>query len=211
VSVGLGSSTFSNNAASGGGALYVDSSPTTLRSCTLHANTGGGIGDAIAMMGKVLRGESLTLTLTGTASRQLVQTMSGASIVLVNSVVADCTWPCFSASSSAKINVTSSLLPGVWSGAGGNNTVSTDARLGPLADYGGPTWTRAPLPGSPVIGAGNSALLDASATTDQRGLPRITGTAVDLGAVECECRLPHGCGGMRDHNCWRPSVLHVWQ
>ena len=40
-----------------------------------------------------------------------------------------------------------------------------DPKLGPLQDHGGPTWTKAPLPGSPVIDAGISANL----STDQRG------------------------------------------
>jgi hypothetical protein len=45
----------------------------------------------------------------------------------------------------------------------------TDAMLGPLADHGGPTLTRAPLPGSPLIDRGTDAFCPAS---DQRGLLR---------------------------------------
>ena len=40
------------------------------------------------------------------------------------------------------------------------------------------------LPGSPAIGAGNNALIPAGVTTDQRGLPRIVNTIVDIGAFE---------------------------
>ncbi|MCY2991124.1 MAG: FG-GAP-like repeat-containing protein [Planctomycetota bacterium] len=60
-----------------------------------------------------------------------------------------------------------------------------DAQLGPLQDNGGPTWTHAPLAGSPVVDAGRS-----TAATDQLGLPRSLdgnqdGTATaDIGAVE---------------------------
>ena len=43
-----------------------------------------------------------------------------------------------------------------------------DARLGPLQDNGGPTFTHALLPDSPAIDQGNSGGLN----TDQRGLPR---------------------------------------
>jgi hypothetical protein len=46
------------------------------------------------------------------------------------------------------------------------------------------TPTRAPLPGSPLIGAGVTAALPAGTTTDERGSPRLTGTTVDIGAVE---------------------------
>lgn len=65
-----------------------------------------------------------------------------------------------------------------------------DPRLGPLADNGGPTSTRAPLAGSPVSDGGRSGGL----TTDQRGKPRPHdrptvrnargGDGSDIGAVE---------------------------
>jgi len=58
---------------------------------------------------------------------------------------------------------------------------NTDARLGPLADNGGPTLTMALLPGSPAIDAGDTALAPA---TDQRGFPRPVGPAADIGAYE---------------------------
>lgn len=53
--------------------------------------------------------------------------------------------------------------------------------LAPLGHYGGPTPTRPPLPGSPVIDASPSAN---PGGTDQRGLPRFVNGAVDLGAFE---------------------------
>ncbi|MCC3650618.1 CSLREA domain-containing protein [Streptomyces sp. S07_1.15] len=56
---------------------------------------------------------------------------------------------------------------------------SRAALVGPLADNGGPTDTRALLPGSPA--------LDAAAhcpATDQRGVPRPQGAACDIGAYE---------------------------
>jgi hypothetical protein len=57
--------------------------------------------------------------------------------------------------------------------------------IGPLTNNGGPTLTHLPVPGSPVIDAGDNTLLPADITTDQRGYgPRIVGNAVDIGAVE---------------------------
>ena len=55
--------------------------------------------------------------------------------------------------------------------------------LGPLADNGGPTWTHLPLPGSPVIDAGDNPV---GFTHDQRGEPfsRVFGAGPDMGAVE---------------------------
>lgn len=66
---------------------------------------------------------------------------------------------------------------------GANNLLGADPLLGPLTHNGGPTLTRRPLPGSPVINAGNPAIPSPPAT-DQRGAARIVGPAVDLGSVE---------------------------
>ncbi len=56
-------------------------------------------------------------------------------------------------------------------------------RLGPLADNGGPTPTRMPMVGSPVIDAGGPTPA-AGVTTDQRGQPRVANGVFDLGPVE---------------------------
>ncbi len=65
-------------------------------------------------------------------------------------------------------------------GSGGlGDTITADPMLAPLANYGGPTRTLAPLPGSPALGAGTAV---AGVTTDQRGAAR-TGR-VDIGAFQ---------------------------
>ncbi len=56
--------------------------------------------------------------------------------------------------------------------------------LAPLGRYEGTTPTMSLLPGSPAINAGNNALIPAGITTDQRGLPRVVGGTVDIGAFE---------------------------
>ena len=53
--------------------------------------------------------------------------------------------------------------------------------LAPLGDYGGPTRTMPPLPGSPAIDA---ALVDPLITTGQRGFARPNGPLPDIGAAE---------------------------
>jgi hypothetical protein len=55
-----------------------------------------------------------------------------------------------------------------------------NAKLGPLQNNGGPTQTMLPLPGSPLLGAGNASLAPG---TDQRGLSRGSG-ASDIGAAQ---------------------------
>lgn len=57
----------------------------------------------------------------------------------------------------------------------------TDPKLGPLADYGGPTRTMALLAGSPALDAAASGDCPA---TDQRGIARPFGGACDIGAFE---------------------------
>jgi hypothetical protein len=69
--------------------------------------------------------------------------------------------------------------------------INTDPLLGPLQDNGGPTFTHAPLPGSPAIDKGKNF---SSSDTDQRGFARtleiaglpnaIGGDGTDIGAVE---------------------------
>jgi hypothetical protein len=58
-----------------------------------------------------------------------------------------------------------------------------DPQLEPLGDYGGPTRTMRPLPGSPVLNAGDNTN---APETDQRGLPRIVLGYIDIGAVELQ-------------------------
>jgi hypothetical protein len=67
----------------------------------------------------------------------------------------------------------------------GNNVFSTDPRLEPLGDYGGPTPTHLPMPTSPAVNGGSNALVPAGVTTDQRGRARVVGT-VDMGATEAQ-------------------------
>jgi hypothetical protein len=67
--------------------------------------------------------------------------------------------------------------------SGANNLVDANALLAPLGNYGGPTQTMQPLPGSPAIDAGSDSVTNFLAT-DQRGLLRKSGAHVDIGAVE---------------------------
>src|SRR5207253_269842 len=77
-------------------------------------------------------------------------------------------------------------------GPQGGNIVGQDPLLGPLQNNGGPTQTRALLPGSPAIDAGPPAgatdELGNPLTTDQRGFPRPypAGMLSDMGAFELQ-------------------------
>ncbi len=86
----------------------------------------------------------------------------------------------------------------VTNATGIGNLLNQSPQLGPLADNGGPTWTHSPLPGSPVIDAGNAEYLPQDTEADQRGLPFVrhfddpaaAGDGVDIGAVEVQTLDP---------------------
>lgn len=65
------------------------------------------------------------------------------------------------------------------------NIINQDARLAPLASYGGTTHTSALLADSPAVNAGNPAYdPNTDGTTDQRGSARVIGGRIDIGAFE---------------------------
>jgi CSLREA domain-containing protein len=108
---------------------------------------------------------------------------------------------------------------GLVDGANGNYIGSQltriDPHLAPLAMNGGPTPTRAPLPGSIAINAGAADFVPASGATDQRGGPyqRVVGR-VDIGAVEAQGVHNAAAGDFNgdgrfdaaDYTVWRDSL-----
>lgn len=67
-----------------------------------------------------------------------------------------------------------------------SNLISVaNINLAPLGNYGGPTQTMPPLANSPAIDAGSDSVTN-FLSTDQRGLPRLSGLHVDVGAVEAQ-------------------------
>ncbi len=79
--------------------------------------------------------------------------------------------------------------PGVNGFSGALTITGVDPLLGTLANNGGPTQTLGLLAGSPAVNAGDNTVVanppfSGPPYTDQRGLPRIVGGLVDLGAVE---------------------------
>lgn len=81
--------------------------------------------------------------------------------------------------------------------------INTDPMLGPLQDNGGPTFTHAPLTGSPAIDAGKNFT---AGTTDQRGFGFVRtfddtsianatgGDGTDIGALEVQPATPGYAG-----------------
>ena len=200
-----------SNQATGGGGAIENSGTLSLNACTLAGNTAGVGGGGIEHASGVLSLTNCTMTGNsaqwggaidgdGTSTIRLYScTLSGnhasdkgggieettGTLLLENSIVAGNTatnsGPDLKASSintQLGVNLISSTngLGGSYSGIVGT------ADLMPLNDYGGPTRTLLPLPGSPARNAGGATAL----TVDQRGLPRVVGAAVDIGAVEVQ-------------------------
>ncbi len=67
-----------------------------------------------------------------------------------------------------------------------DDDIVADAKIGPLADNGGPTKTRALLSGSPAIDNGSNY----QCVFDQRGAPRPVGGTCDAGAFEYGGAVP---------------------
>jgi hypothetical protein len=81
---------------------------------------------------------------------------------------------------------------GLSNGSNHNQVGVANPGLGALASNGGPTQTVALLSGSPAIDAGDDSVPQPplSLSTDQRGLPRRSGSHVDIGAFELQVTSP---------------------
>ena len=71
----------------------------------------------------------------------------------------------------------------------GGNVFNQDPQLAALANNGGPTETHLPAATSPAVDAGDPAFAPPP-STDQRDLPRVAGSGIDMGAVERALPVP---------------------
>lgn len=199
-------STFANNSAGrSGGALYNGQDPSakvTLTNTTITGNhADGGGGGIYNYLGEVNLIHA-TLTRNSATNEGGGIQNAGGTVHIENSIVAGNTADVFAPDfrSNTPLDTAGANLIGDNSGTGttfpagplvGTSPPSQlDAKLGPLADLGGPTPAIAPLAGSPAIDAAIVTAL--TPTTDQRGFARNVdgdrqgGAAPDLGAIETE-------------------------
>jgi hypothetical protein len=185
--------TIVNNVAStGGGAISINKGTGTNEQVTLISSTvvnnrttsgnGGGVrinsnstsaGVFLKVINSIVSGNGVGASLPGTASDLFRSVAAPNNIADVN----------FSA-----IGTNAGFT---LSGTSGNNLAFGSAlNLGALQNNGGPTFTMAPLPGSPLIDAGDNVAN--ALATDQRGKARTyddsgvsnAGDGTDIGAVE---------------------------
>jgi hypothetical protein len=196
----LSNSTFVNNSAFSGGAVYVDggifinpdSSRTIINNTFVanNANEVNGQGGGLYNNGSISNspGENILVlsnnTFSGNGAYQGGGMYNFGSLSFRNNIFAD--------STSGGDCVSSPIVGGTITDS--NNLIedgvpcfsasfiSGDPLLGPLADNGGPTLTMAPQSGSPAIDAGTAVCV----STDQRGVTRPQGAACEIGAYEYE-------------------------
>ncbi|MFC4821004.1 choice-of-anchor Q domain-containing protein [Dokdonella ginsengisoli] len=180
-------SVFAANRANMGGAFEVWDGPLLVRNTTV-AGTEGNNTVIVFGGGAAARARLVNATVVDNQARGL-QLRMNATLSITNSLLAGNGAYDIGTTDSATVDLATSFnnVIGVQSGAAladgvnGNRIGVTEARVGPLGDYGGATRTVALLPGSPALNAGAANGQDIPAT-DARGLARV-GTP-DVGAFE---------------------------
>ena len=187
-----------NNMAGGDGGGIQEAGTANVINTTIAANratgSGGGIND---QGGATLKTYNVTIAGNTAAVGGGMANVPffGASWELRNTIVGDNTAPVapdVSNGFGAPISRGYNLIENTSGAAAGSflptDQVGVDAKLGPLQNNGGPTLTKALLPGSPAIDKGSNANLLPSMTTDQRNMARIINggmsPTVDVGAYE---------------------------
>jgi hypothetical protein len=216
ASVALNALTLTNGKAQGGsGGAIVNLGTLAVNNCTLAGNTGAS-GGAISnnavctLQNSTLYGNSASAgnggaiaNAAGSTLNLLQCTVSGNSstgngggidnhlgqVNVTNTIIAGNSGGDINNGSGSTLTCGGSNIVQVLTSSGtvlGANTIlAVNPLLGPLANNGGPTLTLLPQSGSPAIDAGVSSAAS-SLTNDQRGLPRLSGSAVDIGAVESQ-------------------------
>ena len=157
----ISNSTFTNNVSSPGGAIALFSGALTIRQSTFTGNStqDGKAGSAIFVNSGTLAISNSTVS-GNSAPGNGYAIFSNATLSLANTIVAG---------NSGGDCPTSGATPCSANGTNGNLIGVSSINLAPLGNYGGPTQTMIPLPGSPAICAALVAQISSGITTDQRG------------------------------------------
>ena len=180
--------TFAGNSTSYGGVLFNDFTGTlVLEQCTLSGNSAITEAGAIYHRGVSMLVHHCTISGNQAPAFGAIYNDDSIPVSLNNTIVAGNT-----GSNGADLHnrgtltrIGANMLAGYVQFGVGSSTgpaaITSTPLLAPLANYGGPTQTMPPLPGSPAIDGCTSGT---SFATDQRGQPRIVGAFADIGAVE---------------------------
>jgi hypothetical protein len=200
----------------GGGIAQGTGAAITIRKSTISGNVlffanggasavAGSTGGAVILTNSTISGNSSNgvaisaggpVTTVYTTAADLgtnFRLFPNGSLTSFGSVVAGCfVDPTTTTSNGYNFSYDSSC--GFTNTAQGDHQNAGDPVLGALADNGGPTRTRLPQAGSPLINAIPTASCQADGasgiTTDQRGVTRPLGSGCDIGSVEQEGSPP---------------------
>jgi parallel beta-helix repeat protein len=176
----LTNSTVNGNSSNEGGGIY-NTGTTTVTNSTVSDNSashdGGGVNQS---------GGQTTLTNSTVSGNQAGTTAGGIFLANGSTVTRNNT---IVAGNRQGSGGDETILFNNGTLAGNGNLISTAASpvnplLTPLGDYGGPTQTMVPLPGSPAIDPAAPAACTGLTALDQRGKPRVG--RCDIGAVESQ-------------------------
>jgi hypothetical protein len=190
----LADSTVSGNQAGDGGGIYFyyADQPMLISNSTISGNSAADNGGGIAFYyggDSSVEIESSTIAENSAGQYAAGIHMYNGSLALRNTIVANNTGD--DDLSGGNFDVAFSLVENGDANDitdGGGNIFGIDPLLGPLANNGGATQTHLPLLGSPVIDAGDPAFVPPP-SVDQAGNPRVTGSAIDMGAIEAVAQL----------------------
>jgi hypothetical protein len=164
-----------------GATLFITNSTISGNQALGANNTGGGINNwSVLYLNNVTIANNFAPIGGGVYTKDSATTESQNTLIANNSYSGsgrDCSGTFSSQGYNLIGDTTGCTITGTLTG----NVTDVDARIGPLGDYGGATWTHALFTGSPAIEAGNAA---ACATVDQRGVSRLLGGNCDIGAFE---------------------------
>jgi cysteine-rich repeat protein len=192
-------STFDGNfSAAGGGALstVINTVPGTISNSTFSENGATDGGDIFVTGELKLANVTLAEATSGHSIYNFINPSVTQSVELRNTIVSDAAPDgCFGTVTTVGHNLEEG---GNTCGFNAGSDVLGAALLGALVDHGGPTWTRALLVGSDALDAGSPTIGGSTGCTlvDQRGVPRPSGTACDIGAYE-GVATTCGDGGMQ--------------
>jgi SdrD B-like domain/Right handed beta helix region len=190
--------TLSNNdatASDDGGGIAIDGGTTKLINDTIANNIGDGLnprGGTVTIADCTITNNSSYGGFTGAG----IYVQGGSVVTVSNSIIAGNKQAATSGSEDVFgpfVSKGHNLIGEIDSSTGwissdltGTVAKPLNPKLGALASNGGPTQTVLPLAGSPALGAGSTSLIPSGVTTDQRGLPRIVSSKVDIGSVEIQ-------------------------
>jgi CSLREA domain-containing protein len=202
----LTNSTISGNAVGSGpgtgfgGGIFANRGSVTIVNSTISGNTsffaGGGINTGssslavVALNNSTIAGNTAGTVEAGGLGGGFTGFVAASNAIFADNTLVGSPSDCNGTLTSGGYNLIQSTVGCTVTGTTTGNILNQDPRLGLLGDNFGPTQTRALLPGSPAIDAGNPAIPgsggNACAITDQRGIPRPqpTGGRCDIGAVE---------------------------